>query len=102
MKISSVLGPIDTRDMGLTLMHEHVVNIDWNFARAFPGFYDREATVEMFCEEMARKVGVACVPGTSFFNEKDVNDIVRLHFAKKDETLLSALDRLSTIREKMK
>ncbi len=54
MKISSVLGPIDTRDMGLTLMHEHVVNIDWNFARAFPGFYDREATVEMFCEEMAR------------------------------------------------
>ena len=53
-----------------------------------------------FCEEMAKTVGVACVPGTSFFNE-DVNDIVRLHFAKKDETLLAALDRLSTLREKM-
>ena len=44
--------------------------------------------------EMAQKVGVACVPGSSFFDE-DVNHIVRLHFAKKDETLLSALDRLS-------
>ena len=53
-----------------------------------------------FCEEMARKVGVACVPGTSFFKE-NVQDIVRVHFAKKDETLLEALDRLSHIREKM-
>lgn len=53
-----------------------------------------------FCEAMARKAGVAAVPGTSFFNE-DVGNIVRLHFAKKDETLNEALDRLSKIREKM-
>lgn len=53
-----------------------------------------------FCEEMARKVGVACVPGTSFFRE-DVQDIVRVHFAKRDETLNEALDRLSHIKEKM-
>ena len=53
-----------------------------------------------FCEELAHKVGVACVPGTSFFME-DVNDIVRVHFAKKDETLLAALDRLSDIKAKM-
>lgn len=53
-----------------------------------------------FCEEMARKVGVACVPGTSFFREK-VNNIVRLHFAKRDETLYEALDRLSRVKEKM-
>ena len=53
-----------------------------------------------FCEEMARKVGVACVPGTSFFNE-NVNDIVRVHFAKKDETLYEALNRLADIKKKM-
>ena len=53
-----------------------------------------------FCEEMTRKVGVSAVPGTSFFKE-DVQNIVRLHFAKKDETLLEALDRLSHIKEKM-
>ncbi len=53
-----------------------------------------------FCEEMARKVGVAAVPGSSFFNE-DINHIVRLHFAKVDETLNEALERLSHIQEKM-
>ena len=53
-----------------------------------------------FCEEMARKVGVAAVPGTSFFKE-NVNNIVRLHFAKVDETLNEALERLSKIREKV-
>lgn len=53
-----------------------------------------------FCEEMAEKVGVAVVPGTSFFME-NVPDIVRMHFAKKDETLYEALNRLSDIKSKM-
>ncbi len=53
-----------------------------------------------FCETMARKVGVAAVPGSSFFNE-GVGNIVRLHFAKMDGTLNEALDRLSHIKEKM-
>lgn len=47
-----------------------------------------------FCEKMAEIVGVGAVPGSSFFRE-DVNHLIRLHFAKKDETLLAALDRLS-------
>ena len=50
-----------------------------------------------FCVEMAQKVGVACVPGSSFF-EENVNHIVRLHFAKKDETLNAALERLSKLK----
>ena len=54
-----------------------------------------------FCDWMARKVGVGAVPGTSFFSEKGVNNIVRLHFAKLDETLNEALDRLSHIKEKL-
>ncbi len=53
-----------------------------------------------FCEEMAVKVGVAAVPGTSFFKE-NVNDIVRIHFAKKDDTLYEALNRLSDLKTKM-
>lgn len=53
-----------------------------------------------FCEEMAQKVGVAVVPGTSFFME-NVPDIVRMHFAKKDETLYEALNRLSEMKAKM-
>ncbi len=53
-----------------------------------------------FCEEMTKKVGVAAVPGSSFFME-NVPNIVRMHFAKKDETLYEALNRLSDIKSKM-
>ena len=53
-----------------------------------------------FCEDLARKVGVGAVPGSSFFKE-DVNNLVRLHYAKNDSTLEAALERLSLIREKL-
>lgn len=53
-----------------------------------------------FCKKMAKKVGVAAVPGSSFFRE-DINHLIRLHFAKKDETLVAALDRLSEMRKTM-
>ena len=49
-----------------------------------------------FCEDLAVKVGVGAVPGSSFFREP-VNHLIRLHFAKNDETLLSALNRLERI-----
>lgn len=52
-----------------------------------------------FCEWMAQNVGVAGVPGSSFFRE-DVNHLVRFHFAKSDETLSEAVRRLGTLREK--
>ena len=55
----------------------------------------------LFCEKLAEKVGVGAVPGSSFFREP-VNSYIRFHFAKKDETLISALERLSSIREKMR
>ena len=51
-----------------------------------------------FCVDLASKVGVGAVPGSSFFREP-VNHLIRFHFAKKDETLKAALDRLSTINK---
>ena len=53
-----------------------------------------------FCEVLARDVGVGAVPGSSFFREP-VNHLIRLHFAKKDETLEEALRRLSEIDKKI-
>ena len=50
-----------------------------------------------FCEDLAAKVGVGAVPGSSFFRE-DVNHLIRLHFAKNDETLYEALNRLEKIK----
>ena len=52
-----------------------------------------------FCEWLAREVGVGAVPGSSFFREP-VNNLIRLHFAKQDDTLLEALDRLSDLDRK--
>lgn len=53
-----------------------------------------------FCEVLARDVGVGAVPGSSFFREP-VNHLIRFHFAKRDETLCAALNRLETIRKKI-
>lgn len=52
-----------------------------------------------FCEWLAEAVGVAAVPGSSFFRS-DVNHLVRFHFAKNIETLAEALKRLEKIHEK--
>ena len=54
-----------------------------------------------FCEALARDVGVGAVPGSSFFREP-VNHLIRLHFAKRDDTLYDALNRLETLRQKIK
>ena len=53
-----------------------------------------------FCEDLARLVGVGAVPGSSFFREP-VNHLIRFHFAKKDETLLEALNRLEPLKAKI-
>jgi len=55
----------------------------------------------VFCEWMAKEVGLAAVPGCSFFRE-DVKNLVRFHFAKKQDTLEDALQKLSTLRSKAK
>lgn len=51
-----------------------------------------------FCEWMAQEVGVAAVPGSSFFKE-NIHNFVRFHFAKKEETLREAGKRLALIQE---
>lgn len=53
-----------------------------------------------FCEDLASKVGVGAVPGSSFFREP-VNHLIRFHFAKRDETLSAALENLKSLRDKI-
>ncbi|MCD8250063.1 MAG: pyridoxal phosphate-dependent aminotransferase [Lachnospiraceae bacterium] len=51
-----------------------------------------------FCEWMIRNVGVAAVPGSSFFREP-VNRYIRFHFAREEETLSEVIRRLCRMRE---
>lgn len=50
---------------------------------------------------MIKNIGVAAVPGSSFFKE-DVNYLIRLHFAREKETLDEALKRLEKLTELLK
>lgn len=50
-----------------------------------------------FCEWMVKEIKVAAVPGSSFFRE-NVNNLIRLHFARSKETLSEALSRLEKLK----
>ena len=59
----------------------------------FQGWTDLE-----FCEWMIQNIGVAAVPGSSFFKE-EVNHLIRLHFAREKETIDEAMERLAKLQE---
>lgn len=57
----------------------------------FAGMSDLE-----FCEWLIREVGVAAVPGSSFFRE-DINYLIRFHFARGKDILEEAINRLEKL-----
>ena len=62
----------------------------------FEGWTDLE-----FCEWMIREIGVAAVPGSSFFREP-VNHLIRMHFARGTDVLDEAIRRLKKLSELLK
>lgn len=81
-------------------------NLDLSFSDPQGAYYVLVNTDEFkvtndikFCEWLAREVGVGAVPGSSFFRE-DVNNYIRFHFAKNDDTLIEALNRLESLKKK--
>lgn len=59
----------------------------------FAGYTDLE-----FCEWMIKNIGVAAVPGSSFFRE-EVHHLIRLHFAREEKTMDEALTRLTKLTD---
>ncbi|MBE7004833.1 MAG: aminotransferase class I/II-fold pyridoxal phosphate-dependent enzyme [Ruminococcaceae bacterium] len=51
-----------------------------------------------FCEWLIREIGVAAVPGSSFFREP-VNHLIRMHFARQESVLDEVIRRLSRLAE---
>ena len=58
--IPGVLGPIDTAQLGFTLMHEHVLIANWAMRQSFPDYVDVPRFVEGAAAELraAREHGV--------------------------------------------
>jgi methionine transaminase len=50
-----------------------------------------------FCQWLTREIGVAAIPLSAFYGNGFDQRVVRFCFAKKDETLRSALDRLAKL-----
>lgn len=53
-----------------------------------------------FCVKLAEKVGVGAVPGSAFFNIPE-HRFIRLHFAKSEEMLNQALNKLENMKRLM-
>ena len=52
-----------------------------------------------FTRHLIQQVGVACIPGSSFYYDRSLgSQLVRFCFCKKDETLHAAAERLSRLR----
>ncbi|PMS35958.1 2-keto-4-methylthiobutyrate aminotransferase [Trinickia symbiotica] len=52
---------------------------------------------EDFSKWLTREIGVAAIPVSAFYHERHESGVVRFCFAKREETLATALDRLSRL-----
>ncbi|GAA6141006.1 pyridoxal phosphate-dependent aminotransferase [Hydrogenophaga sp. 5NK40-0174] len=58
---------------------------------------ERELGDADFCQWLTREIGVAAIPLSPFYGEGFDQRVIRFCFAKKDETLLKALERLARL-----
>jgi phosphotriesterase-related protein len=63
MEVNSVNGPIDSKNLGRTLIHEHLVSVDLTMVNAFNDWFDVEDMYHQFCvrAERLKKHGVKTV-----------------------------------------
>jgi aspartate/methionine/tyrosine aminotransferase len=72
----------------------YYVMADFGALRPKPGMDDTD-----FALWLTRDVGLAGVPGSSFFSQKDLGrDLIRFHFAKSPATLEAAASKLAKLR----
>jgi len=69
------------------------------FADPDPIRFPAETKDVSFAKFLVEEIGVACVPGSSFYNDaRDGASQVRFTFCKKESTLAAAEDRLAKLR----
>lgn len=62
-KVNTILGPVDVNDLGITLMHEHILAVDPIMAWHFDDWFNREIYVKHACRiiEDAKRLGVKTI-----------------------------------------
>ena len=50
--VNSVLGNIEPKDLGFTLMHEHIISMNSSMAQAFPQWFNRQETISKAIKQL--------------------------------------------------
>jgi methionine aminotransferase len=50
-----------------------------------------------FCQWLTKEIGVAAIPVSAFYGDPVESGVIRFCFAKKEETLAKALERLTVL-----
>ena len=61
--IQTATGPLDSAELGFTLMHEHVLVMSWNYRMQYPDAFDRETELTLAVDRLveAREAGVQTI-----------------------------------------
>ena len=54
-----------------------------------------------FCSQLVRQAGVAAIPLSVFYLEAPIRSMIRLCFAKQDDVLDAAIERLAAFRNQL-
>jgi phosphotriesterase-related protein len=91
-KINSVLGVIDTTDLGFTLMHEHILVAAWPMRQAFHDWVDLDALIEKAVQEVraAKQRGVQTIVDVTPINlGRDIH-VIREVAARAEMQIIAA------------
>lgn len=89
--INGVLGPIDSKDLGFTLMHDHILACDWTLRQSFPDWFDKDIFISQAPGALidAKNAGVnTIVDVTPIDLGRDINIVYEV--AKKAEMQIIA------------
>lgn len=77
-RVNTVLGAVDTADLGFTLMHEHIMSVNWPMRQAYSDWVDRETVINEAVSSLlsAKEKGVESIVDVTPINlGRDINII---------------------------
>jgi phosphotriesterase-related protein len=91
-EINTVLGVIDTQDLGFTLMHEHILAATWSMRQAFDDWLDRDAVIEEAVREVraAKQCGVQTIVDVTPINVGRDIHVIREVAARAEMQIIAA------------
>ncbi len=91
-KVNTVLGPIDTKDLGPTLMHEHVLIANWSMRKAFSFWLEREEFIDYAVQKVlrAKAAGIKTIVDLTPINLGRDIDVIREVAEKAEMQIIAA------------